>query len=123
MDSGQMNGLKDGWMDGHMEFLPVPQDFVPCQGRCPAPLRDFETPMKQGKGSADLMMPFGRSPDKGHSRAKWGENPYNTYICTSVHMYIPPGSGYLQTGPHAPLVGPQSPLVGPQALLIDPQTS
>ena len=53
----------DGWMDGRAdvrtEFLPILQDFVPCRGRCPATLCDFTTSKKQGKGTADLMMPFG----------------------------------------------------------------
>ena len=42
-----------------MEFLPILQDFVPCWGRCPATLLDLTTSKKQGKGTADLMMPFG----------------------------------------------------------------
>ena len=46
-------------MDGWTEFLPILQDFVPCWGRCPATLWDFTTLKKQGKGTADLMMPFG----------------------------------------------------------------
>ena len=46
-------------MDVRTEFLPIQQDFVPCRGRCPATLCDFTTSKKQGKGTADLMMPFG----------------------------------------------------------------
>ena len=42
-----------------MEFLPILQDFVPSRGRCPATLCDFQTAKKQGKGTADHMMPFG----------------------------------------------------------------
>ena len=42
-----------------MEFLPIIQDFAPCWGRCPATLCDFTTSKKQGKGTADLLMPFG----------------------------------------------------------------
>ena len=49
----------DGRTDGRTEFLPILQDFVPCRGRCPATLLDFTTSKKQGKGTADLMMPFG----------------------------------------------------------------
>ena len=41
------------------EFLPILQDFVPCRGRCPATLCNFTTSKKQGKGTADLLMPFG----------------------------------------------------------------
>merc|ERR1712035_123638 len=48
-----------GLTDGRTEFLPILQDFVPCWGRCPATLCDFTTSKKQGKGTADLMMPFG----------------------------------------------------------------
>ena len=40
---GQMDGQTDvqmdrrmyGWTDRWTEFLPILQDFVPCQGRCP----------------------------------------------------------------------------------------
>ena len=46
-------------MDVQTEFLRILQDFVPCWGRCPATLCDFVTSKKQGKGTADLMMPFG----------------------------------------------------------------
>ena len=42
-----------------MEFLAILQDFVPYRGRCPAIPWDFMTLKKQGKGTADLMMPFG----------------------------------------------------------------
>ena len=48
-----------GWTDGRTEFLPILQDFVPSRGRCPATLSDFSTTKKQGKGTADHMMPFG----------------------------------------------------------------
>ena len=53
------DGPMDGWIDKQMEFLSILQDFVACQGRCPAFLCDFTTSKKQGKGTADLMMPFG----------------------------------------------------------------
>ena len=49
----------DGRTDGQMEFFPILLDFVPCRGRCPANFCDFTTLDKQGKGTADLMMPFG----------------------------------------------------------------
>ena len=42
-----------------MEFFPILQDFVPCWGRYPATFRDFTISERQGKGTADLMMPFG----------------------------------------------------------------
>ena len=54
-----MDGRTDGWMDGWMEFLPILQDLVPCRGRCPAMFCDFTSSKRQGKGTADLMMPFG----------------------------------------------------------------
>ena len=53
------NGRADGQADGWTEFLPILQDFVPCWGCCPATFCDFVTSKKQGKGTADLMMPFG----------------------------------------------------------------
>ena len=46
-------------MNGQMEILSILQDFVPSWGRCPATLCDFKTAKKQGKGTADHMMPFG----------------------------------------------------------------
>ena len=48
----------DGWTYGRTEFLSILQDFVPCWGRCPATFYDFTTSKRQGKGTADLMMPF-----------------------------------------------------------------
>ena len=39
----------DKRMDGHSEFLPILQDFVPSRVRCPATLCDFKTAKKQGK--------------------------------------------------------------------------
>ena len=54
-----MNGRTGGRTGGQTEFLPILQDFVPCRGRCPATLCNFNTSKRQGKGSADLMMPFG----------------------------------------------------------------
>ena len=60
-------------MDKQMEFLPILQDFLPCRGRCPATLCDFTTSKKQGKGTADPMMPFG------------------VLFCTSVQPSTPPG--------------------------------
>ena len=46
-------------MDGCTEFLPILQDFVPSWDRCPATLCNFKTVKKQGKGTADHMMPLG----------------------------------------------------------------
>ena len=54
-----MDGRTDRRTDVRTEFLPILQDFVPCRGRCPAIHRDFTISKKQGKGTADLMMPFG----------------------------------------------------------------
>ena len=57
---GQYVGTgKHVWTYVRMEFLPILQDFVPCWGCCPATLCDFTTSKRQGKGTADLMMPFG----------------------------------------------------------------
>ena len=60
---GQTDGLIDRWMDrqmdGRREFLSILQDFVPCQGRCPATFWDFTTSKKQGKVTAAFMMHFG----------------------------------------------------------------
>lgn len=50
-----------GQTDRSMEFLPILQDFVPYLGRCPATLCNCTASKKQGKGIADLMMPFGVS--------------------------------------------------------------
>ena len=49
----------DEGMDGRTEFLPILQDFVPSRRRCPATLCDLKTAKKQGKGTADHMMPLG----------------------------------------------------------------
>ena len=46
-------------MDGQTEFLPILEDFLSCGGRCPSTFCNFTTSKKQGKGTADLMMPFG----------------------------------------------------------------
>ena len=46
-------------MDGRTESLPILQDFVPCWGRCPPTLCNCITSERQGKGTADLMMPLG----------------------------------------------------------------
>ena len=47
-----------GCTDVRTEFLPILQDFVPRRGRCPAALCNFTASKKQGKGTADLKMPF-----------------------------------------------------------------
>ena len=52
-------GYNNGWMDGQTEILPILQDFVPYQGCCSATLLDCLKSKKQGKGTADLIMPFG----------------------------------------------------------------
>ena len=54
-----MDGRMYGWADGRTEFLPILQDFVPSRGCCPATLYNFTASKKQGKGIADVMMPFG----------------------------------------------------------------
>ena len=74
--------LGGGWTDVRTdvrtEFLPILQDFVPCWGRCPATLCNFTTSKKQGKGTADLLMPFGRSEERRvgkECRSRW--SPYH----------------------------------------------
>ena len=49
----------DGQTGGHTEFLSILQDFVPSQGCCRATLCNFKTAKKQGKGTADHLMPLG----------------------------------------------------------------
>ena len=47
-------------MDGQTENLPILQDFVPYRGRCPATAQlQPKNCIKQGKGTADHMMPLG----------------------------------------------------------------
>ena len=58
-EGGQTDGRMGKWADRQTEFLPILQDFLPCWGCCPATLCNFTTSTKQGKGTADLMMPFG----------------------------------------------------------------
>ena len=57
---GQTDGKTDRQTDG-TENLPILQDFVPYPGRCPAsPQKDQrKTKVKQGKGTADHLMPLG----------------------------------------------------------------
>ena len=44
----------EGWMNGHIENLPILQDFVPYRGRCPAAAQlQPENCIKRGKGTAD----------------------------------------------------------------------
>ena len=53
------NGRTDVQTNGRTENLPILQDFVPYRGRCPAsPLKTKEK-VKQGKGTADHLMPLG----------------------------------------------------------------
>ena len=59
LPGGPGGGGANVCMDGQTEFLPILQHFVPCRGHCPATLCDFTPSKKQGKGTADLMMPFG----------------------------------------------------------------
>ena len=54
----QMDRRTNRWIDGQMEFLPILQDFIPCWGRCPATVWDKTTSKKQGKETADLVMPL-----------------------------------------------------------------
>ena len=44
---------------GHMENLPILQDFVPYWGRCPASPMKTKEKVEQGKGTADHLMPLG----------------------------------------------------------------
>ena len=52
-------GWPRGGTDGRMETLPVLQDFVPYWGRCPAYPMKTKEKVKQGKGTADHLMPLG----------------------------------------------------------------
>ena len=53
---GQTYGRTDKWM----ENLPILQDFVPYQGRCPATAQlQPKKCIKRGKDTADHMMPLG----------------------------------------------------------------
>ena len=46
--------------DVRTENLPILQDFVPYRGRCPATAQlQPKNCIKQGKGTADHMMPLG----------------------------------------------------------------
>ena len=55
------NGQMDKWTNGQtdeqtnvqMENLPILQDFVPNQGRCPASPMKPKEKVEQGKGTAD----------------------------------------------------------------------
>ena len=50
----------NGRTDGRTENLPILQDFVPYRGRCPATAQlQPKNCIKQGKGTADHMMPLG----------------------------------------------------------------
>merc|ERR1711895_315254 len=55
-----MDGRTGGQTDGRTENLPILQDFVPYQGRCPATAQfKPKNYIKRGKGTADHMMPLG----------------------------------------------------------------
>ena len=69
--AGPQSLWMDKWMDRRTEFLPILQDFVPSRGRCPATLCNFKTAKKQGKGTADHMMPLG-----------------NWFVLKKLHNYI-----------------------------------
>ena len=124
----------DGCTDGRTESLSILQDFISCRGRCPATFCDFTTSKKQGKGTADPMMPFGnwfrQGPRQVTKSCRLGRN--------SVHMSIhtcprglpvrpsgpsdkPSGPSVRLSGPQARLASPQAPLSGPQALLAGPK--
>ena len=49
-----------GWTDGRTYirtgFLPILQDFVPSQGRCPSILSDLTASKQQREGTADHIM-------------------------------------------------------------------
>ena len=54
-----MDGQTDRQTDRQTENL-ILQDFVPCWGRCPATAQlQPKNCIKQGKGTADHMMPLG----------------------------------------------------------------
>ena len=87
---GQTDGQTDGWMDGRtdgrtdgrMEILPILQDFVPYRGRCPttAPLQP-ENSLKQGKGTADHVMPLG----------EWLNVVFKGYLCMFALVNVQKG--------------------------------
>ena len=52
-------GGTNGWTDGRTENLPILQDFVPYQGRCPASPHENKEEKEQSKGTADHLMPLG----------------------------------------------------------------
>ena len=55
-----MDGRTDRRTDGETENCPILQDFVPYRGRCPATAQfQPQNCIKQGKGTADHMMPLG----------------------------------------------------------------
>ena len=61
-----MDGRTYGRTDGRTENLPILQDFVPYRGRCPAKAQlQPKNSIKQGKGTADHMMPLGKLPLAG----------------------------------------------------------
>ena len=72
-----------------MEFLFILQDFVPCLGCCPATLWDLTTSKKQGKGTADLTMPFlwflfdSLPFNLFHPNSAW----YRTHSCELVDLF------------------------------------
>ena len=70
----------DERMDGQTENLPILQDFVPYQGRCPATAQlQPKNYIKRGKGTADHMMPLGN-----WFLLKTGQNRSKEAPCTSV---------------------------------------
>ena len=57
---GRTDGRTDKRTDVRTENLPILQDFVPYQGRCPATAQlQPKNCVKRGKGTADHMMPLG----------------------------------------------------------------
>ena len=61
--------MDGGWMTRHTEFLPILQDFVPI-GAAPLLLSDFSTLKKQCKGTANLMMAFGKIQHKNQPKSR-----------------------------------------------------
>ena len=75
-----MNERTNGRTDERMENLPILQDFVPYQGRCPATAQLHpKNCVKRGKGTADHMMPLG---DWFVPRQPLTSNPFEMELST-----------------------------------------
>ena len=60
LKSHRTDGLTVGGTDGWMKFHPILKDFVSYRDHCPATIRDYAASKKQGKATADLMIPLGK---------------------------------------------------------------